>query len=185
MEYQFMKDKRMLSTFAMSAMGLAIAILTTGCQLASPNRASFPNDATENGTNYPSSENETNYRSSPNGTTYPSSQRDQNPERISGLNLTNSQKSQMRRIREDSDSRILAVLSDEQKQQVRTNNNGRTRLSIKKLRSLDLSTEQRQEINEIIKDQRQQIQEVLTPEQRQMMQQRRSSSRQNGDNSSY
>lgn len=179
-----MKYKRVLS---ISAVGLAIAIVTTGCQLTSPNRASFPNDSTENGTNYPASENETNYRSSPNGTTYPSSQRDinQNPERMSGLNLTDSQKSQMKRVREDSDSRILAVLSDEQKQQVRTNSNGRTNLSMKKLRSLDLSTEQRQEIDEITKDQQQQIQEILTPEQRQMMQQRRRSSRQNRDNSSY
>ncbi|WP_071189966.1 hypothetical protein [Trichormus sp. NMC-1] len=81
-----MNYKRMLSIFAIPAAVLAIAILTTGCQLTSPNRnrASFPIDSTENstndnsfedGTNDNSSEDGTNNRSSENGRNNRSSQR--------------------------------------------------------------------------------------------------------------
>ncbi|MGM3304412.1 Spy/CpxP family protein refolding chaperone [Anabaena sp. WFMT] len=177
-----MNYKRMLS---ISATGLAIAILTTGCELSSPNRASFPNNSSENGTNFPSSDNETNYRPSPNATNYRSTQRDinQDVERISGLNLTNSQKAQIKQIREENNSRILALLSDDQRREVQTNSNGRNKLSMRKLRSLNLSAEQRQEINQITRDQRQQIQEILTPKQRQMMQQGRRYRRGNRSNS--
>lgn len=175
MEYQFMNYKRMLSIFAMPAAVLSIAILATGCQLSSPNRASFPNDSTENGTNY---------RSSENGTNSSSSQRDINQasERMSELNLTDSQKSQMKRIREQSEAKIFAILTPEQQQEIQANSNGRNKLSMKKLRSLNLSADQKQEVREITREQRQQIQAILTPEQREMMKQRRTSSRNNRNN---
>ncbi|WP_413175062.1 Spy/CpxP family protein refolding chaperone [Anabaena azotica] len=206
-----MNYKRKLSIYAIPAMGLAISILTAGCQLDSPNRTSFPNNSRENGRSYQTSDNDSNYqtsdndsnyqtsdndsnsRSSNNGRNYPSSnngrnspsyQRDLNQvsEKMSELNLTDTQKAQVKRIREESEAQIFALLSPEQQQQVQSANNGRYKLSMKKLRSLNLSTEQRQEIREITQQQRQQIQRILTPEQREIMNQWRRNRR---DSSSY
>jgi hypothetical protein len=55
MEYQLMNYKPKLSIYAIPAVpavGLPISILTTGCQLTSPNRTSVPNNSRENGTSY-------------------------------------------------------------------------------------------------------------------------------------
>ncbi|WP_052311101.1 Spy/CpxP family protein refolding chaperone [Anabaena sp. PCC 7108] len=197
-----MNYKRMLSIFAMPAAVVAIAIMTTGCQLSSPNRASFPNNSpgngindnlsendtndnsSENGTNYRSSENGTNYRSSENDTNYRSSQRDINqyPEQMSELNLTDNQKAKIRRIRTQNEAKLVALLSPEQQEEFESANNSRDKLSMRRLRSLNLSADQKQEVNAIIRNQRKQIQAVLNTEQREMIKQRRRSSR---ENSSY
>jgi Spy/CpxP family protein refolding chaperone len=199
-----MNYKRMLSIFAMPAAVLAITILTTGCQLTSPNRnrTSFPIDSTENGTNDNSSENSTNDNSSENGTNYRSSengrnnrssedgrnyrssQRDINqyPEEMSELNLTDNQKAKIRRIRTQNEAKVVALLSSEQREEFESADNSRDKLSMSRLRSLNLSTDQKQEINQIIRNQRKQIQAVLNTEQREMMKQRRMSPR---ENSSY
>ncbi|MBK1988142.1 Spy/CpxP family protein refolding chaperone [Sphaerospermopsis aphanizomenoides BCCUSP55] len=170
-----MKNQRMLSIFTLPVVGLAIALLTTGCQLSSPNRVSVPNNSTESGTNLPSSEN---------GTNYPSSSRDINQasEKMSELNLTDTQKAEMKRIREESEAKIFALLSPEQQQELQANSNGRNKLSMKKLRSLNLSTEQKQQVSEITREQRQKIQAILTPEQREMIKQRRRSPSENKEN---
>ncbi|ADI64779.1 hypothetical protein [Trichormus azollae] len=50
-----MNYKRKLSIYAIPAVavvGLPISILTTGCQLTSPDRTSVPNNSRENGTSY-------------------------------------------------------------------------------------------------------------------------------------
>jgi Spy/CpxP family protein refolding chaperone len=59
------------------------------------------------------------------------------------LNLTDSQKAQVKRISEESEAQIFALLSPEHQQQVTSVNNGRYKLSMKKLCSLSLSAEQR------------------------------------------
>ncbi|MBD2566570.1 Spy/CpxP family protein refolding chaperone [Anabaena lutea] len=194
-----MNYKRMLSIFAMPAAVLSIAILTTGCQLSSPNRTSFPNDSTgngrnyrssengtndnsfENGTNDNSSENDTNNNSSENGRNYRSSQRDINryPEQISELNLTDNQKAQIRRIRTQNEAKVVALLSPEQQEEFESADNSSDKLSMSRLRSLNLSANQKKAVNQIIRNQRKQIQAVLTTEQREMMKQRRMSPREN------
>lgn len=72
MEYEFINYKGKLSTYAILTMSLAISILTTGCQLTSPNWTSFPNHPRENRTSYQTSDNDRNYPSSNNGRNYPS-----------------------------------------------------------------------------------------------------------------
>ncbi len=47
-----MNYKGKLSTYPIPTVGLAISIITTGCQLTSPNRTSFPNNPRGNGTSY-------------------------------------------------------------------------------------------------------------------------------------
>jgi Spy/CpxP family protein refolding chaperone len=54
-------------------------------------------------------------------------------EKMSELNLTDTQKAQVKRIREESEAQIFALLSPEYQQQVKSVNNGRYKLSMKKL----------------------------------------------------
>lgn len=137
----------------------AIAILSAGCQLSSPSGSAAPNNATEEATN-----------SSPASTEVA-----QTSERMSDLNLTDTQKAQMKQIREQTQAKILALLSSDQQKQFKAAAQGNRESPMKVLRSLNLSAEQKQQIREIQRAQRQQTQAILTPEQQAKMKQYRGS----------
>ncbi|WP_341527657.1 Spy/CpxP family protein refolding chaperone [Nostoc sp. UHCC 0302] len=145
---------------------VAIAIFTAACQSPSLNGANSPNNSTEDASS-----------SAP-------AQTDTTPvsERTSGLNLTDAQKTQMKQIREQSQTKILALLSPEQQEEYKSATQGRDKTSWRALRSLNLSTEQKQQVRQILRDQRQQTQAILTPEQRAQIKQRRSSKQQDSSN---
>jgi periplasmic protein CpxP/Spy len=143
----------------------AIAILTAGCQLSSPTSAD-PNNSTEEATNTSSTAREVSQAS----------------ERWSDLNLTDAQKAKMKQIRAQTQTKILAVLSDDQQEKYNAAAQGKQEPSMKVLRSLNLSAEQKQKIRDIQRDQRQQIQAILTPEQQAKMKQNRGSRKQPASN---
>ncbi|WP_071189965.1 Spy/CpxP family protein refolding chaperone [Trichormus sp. NMC-1] len=131
-----------------------------------------------------SSENGRNNRSSENGRNNRSSQRDINqyPEEMSELNLTDNQQAKIRRIRTQNEAKVVALLSSEQQEEFESADNSSDKLSMSRLRSLNLSANQKKAVNRIIRNQRKQIQAVLNTEQREMMKQWRMSPR---ENSSY
>lgn len=88
------------------------------------------------------------------------------------LNLTDAQKAQMKQIRESTRAKIEAVLTDEQKVQLRTamQQQGKDRQAF---RNLNLTDDQQAKIRAIRQESRKQMDEVLTPEQRAQLQQQR------------
>ncbi|MBH8565751.1 hypothetical protein I8748_26870 [Nostoc sp. CENA67] len=136
---------------------LTIVILTAGCeQLSSPSSSAVPNNSTENA-------------SSSSVTTDRSTASD----RISDLNLTDTQKTKAKQIEEQTQAKILAVLTSEQQEKFKAATQGYHESPIRIIRSLNLSAEQKQKIHEIQRAQRQQFQAILTPEQQAKMKQHR------------
>jgi Spy/CpxP family protein refolding chaperone len=86
------------------------------------------------------------------------------------IELSETQKSEIIKIRETTNDRINAVLTDEQKEQLEVamqqGQDPRQAFG-----SLELSTEQQQQIQTILTEANQQSQEVLTPEQLEQLQQ--------------
>lgn len=114
--------------------------------------------------------------------------------RFANLNLTQSQKDQMRRIRERTQEKIKAVLTSEQRRQYesamqnrsfgRQNDNEDGNLSARgragrrfnnPLASLNLSQDQQNQIRQIQRTSREQMSSVLTDAQRAQLQQNRPS----------
>lgn len=139
----------------------AIAILAAGCQLSSPTSAD-PNNSTEEATNTSPTAREVSQAS----------------ERWSDLDLTDAQKAKIKQIRAQTQTKILAVLSDDQQEKFKAATQGKQETSMKVLRSLNLSAEQKQEIRDIQRAQRQEMQAILTPEQRAKLKQNRGSRKQ-------
>lgn len=144
----------------------AIVILAAGCQLSSKSGAVSQNNSTESASNS---------SSAPTAIAQVS-------DKISDLNLTDAQKAQMKQIREQSQAKIVALLSSDQQKQFKAANQGSHESPMKVLRSLNLSAEQKQQVYEIINAQRQQIQAILTPEQQAKMKQHRASMKQPSSN---
>lgn len=88
------------------------------------------------------------------------------------LNLSNEQKARLKEIRESTRAKIEAVLTDEQKTQLRTamQQQGKDRQAF---RNLNLTDDQQAKIRAIRQESRKQMDEVLTPEQRAQLQQQR------------
>ncbi|RCJ41039.1 hypothetical protein A6770_36520 [Nostoc minutum NIES-26] len=132
-----------------------IAIFTAGCQLSSPTGASAP--STDDAANSSSATTEV----------------AQAPGKRSDINLTDNQKAQMKQIREQTQAKILALLSAEQQEKFKAANKDGRGSPVRSLRSLDLSADQKQKVQEILSDQRQQMQAILTPEQQAKMKRHR------------
>ena len=143
-----------------------ILILAAGCQLSSKSRAVSQDNSTESASNS---------SSAPTAIAQVS-------EKISDLNLTDAQKAQMKQIREQTQAKIVALLSSDQQKQFKATNQGRHESPMKGLRSLNLSAEQKQQVKEILNTQRQQFQAILTPEQQAKMKQHRASTNQPSSN---
>ncbi len=139
----------------------AIAILAAGCQFSSPGGKVSQNNPTQDATD----------ASAPTEVA-------QTSEKWSDLNLTDAQKAQMKQIREQTKTKIAALLSPEQQTQFKAASQGSHESPMKVLRSLNLSKEQKQQAREIMRDQRQQIQAILTPEQQAKMKEHRGSKEQ-------
>ena len=134
----------------------AIAILAAGCQFSSPGGAVSQNNPTQDATD-----------------TSASTEVAQPSEKLSDLNLTDAQKAQMKQIREQTKAKIVTLLSADQQTQFKAASQGTHESSMKVLRSLNLSKEQKQQIRQIMRDGRQQIQAILTPEQQAKMKEHR------------
>ena len=143
-----------------------ILILAAGCQLPSKSGAVSQDNSTESASNS---------SSAPTAITQVS-------EKTSDLNLTDAQKAQMKQIREQTQGKIVALLSSDQQNQFKAANQGRHESPMKVLRSLNLSADQKQKVHEILNDQRQQIQAILTPEQQAKMKQHHASTKQPSSN---
>lgn len=123
--------------------------------------------------------------------------------RLGDLNLTQSQKDQMRRIHERTQEKIKAVLTPEQRRQYesamenrsfgRFNSNGSGNLSARgqgqggrrfnnPMASLNLSQDQQNQIRQIKRTAREQMNSVLTDAQRAQLQQNRPSRMRNSGN---
>jgi Spy/CpxP family protein refolding chaperone len=93
------------------------------------------------------------------------------------LNLSDAQKTRIREIRRDTRTKIEGILTPEQKAKLQAESQngqrGQRRGPGKDFRALNLSTEQKAQIRQIMQSSKQQIDEVLTPEQRQQIQQAR------------
>ncbi|MBR8839773.1 MAG: Spy/CpxP family protein refolding chaperone [Stigonema ocellatum SAG 48.90 = DSM 106950] len=144
----------------------AIAILVAGCQLSSPHGAVSPNNSTENATNS---------SATPTAIAQVSA-------KIADLNLTDAQKAQMKQIREETQRKIVGILSSDQQKQFKDATQGNHKLPIKLLFSLNLSAEQKQKVRELLRAQRQKIQAILTPEQQAKIKQHRPSTEQSSSN---
>ncbi len=93
--------------------------------------------------------------------------------KLNNLNLSADQKAQIKRIREDSRSKIQQILTTDQKNQWMTaRQQGKKMKEI--MQSLNLSDTQKSQIREIQKAARTQMNGILTPEQRQQIRQSRS-----------
>ncbi|BAZ33388.1 hypothetical protein NIES4074_58980 [Cylindrospermum sp. NIES-4074] len=143
----------------------AIAIFAAGCQLSSPT-ATAPNDSTEEATNTSSTAKEIAQASG----------------KWSDLDLTDAQKAKMKQIRAETQTKILDVLSYDQQEKFKAAVQGKQEPSMKVLRSLNLSAEQKQEIRDIQRAQRQEMQAILTPEQRAKLKENRGSRKQTPSN---
>lgn len=91
------------------------------------------------------------------------------------LNLTESQKAQMRQVRQETRAQMEAVLTPEQRQQLQTARNSRDRWA--PLADLNLSEQQKDQIREIRQSAKSRMEAILTPQQREQMQQLRQSRR--------
>ena len=140
----------------------AIAILAAGCQFSSPGGAVSQNNPTQDATD----------------TSAPTTEVAQPTEKSSDLNLTDAQKAQMKQIREQTKTKIAALLSPDQQTQFKAASEGSHKSPMKVLRSLNLSKEQKQQVREIMSSQRQQMQAILTPEQQAKMKEHRGSKEQ-------
>ena len=95
------------------------------------------------------------------------------------LNLTAEQQAQIEQIREDKRSQIDAILTAEQKaqlQQAQENRNPHARENRGMPRlfaSLNLSDEQRSQIEAVMRSSKEEMDAILTPEQRQQLQEHR------------
>lgn len=127
----------------------AIAIFAVGCgNVSSPSGAASTNNSTADASN-PSAPTEV----------------AQTSDRMSDLNLTDAQKTQMKQIREQTKSKIADLLTSDQQAKFNAAADGSHESPMKTLKSLNLSADQKQKVQEIMRDQRQQIQAILTPEQ--------------------
>ncbi|MFN6567662.1 Spy/CpxP family protein refolding chaperone [Dendronalium sp. ChiSLP03b] len=95
------------------------------------------------------------------------------PGKRSDINLTDNQKAQMKQIREQTQAKILAMLSAEQQEKFKAANKDGRGSPLRSLRSLDLSADQKQKVQELLSAQRQQMQAILTPEQQAKMKRHR------------
>lgn len=98
------------------------------------------------------------------------------------LNLTDAQMQQMRQIKEDTITQMRAILTPEQQQRLEAlkqerqgqNRQGPNRQGLRNLMAeLNLSQEQKAQIQELMQRQKARMDEVLTAEQRQEIQQMR------------
>lgn len=98
------------------------------------------------------------------------------------LNLTDAQKQQMRQIKEDTRTKMQAILTPEQQQRLEAlkqerqgqNAQGQNRQGRRNwMAELNLSEEQKGQIQELMQQQKARMDAVLTAEQRQEMQQMR------------
>jgi protein CpxP len=154
----------MKSKFAIKPIlsAVAIVILAAGCQLPSSSGA----NSTENATN----------------TSSKTADVQEVSHRMSDINLTDAQKAQMKQIREQTQTKILGILSSDQQQQFKTATQGKHGASMRELKSLNLSDTQKQQVRDIMTAQRQQINAILTPEQQAKMKQHRRSTDQSSSN---
>lgn len=148
----------------LGAVAIVSAIALTGCQ-SSPNAsATTGDDSTQQATN-----------TSDTGTST------QRGDRYADLNLSDDQKSKMAQIREQSNAKILPILTlDQQAKFNAASADGNS--TMKTLKELNLNDDQKQKIRAILKDQRQQFQAILTPEQQAKMKQHRASKPQSDSN---
>ncbi|OUL20233.1 hypothetical protein BV372_33165 [Nostoc sp. T09] len=144
----------------------AIAILTAGCQLSSPSGSATPNNSTQKATN--SSVKTTGIATA--------------SDRIPDLNLTDTQKAKAKQIGEQTQAKILALLTSDQQEKFKAAIQSQQESPMRVLRSLNLSAEQKQQIREIQRNQRQEFQAILTPEQQAKMKQHRESRGQRSSN---
>ena len=89
----------------------------------------------------------------------------QGADKGSDLNLTDAQKAQMKQIREQTQTKIVALLSADQQKQFKAATADGHEPAMKALHDLNLSADQKKQVSEIIRTQRQQTQAILTPEQ--------------------
>jgi len=108
------------------------------------------------------------------------------------LNLTEAQKTEMKKIREATHAKVLAVLTPEQKAQLETLRQSAPRSGrqpgqkpqgqpgqlARGFQSLNLTEDQKAQIKAIREAGRQQVQAILTPEQRAQMEQMRQTGQQ-------
>jgi len=97
---------------------------------------------------------------------------------FSQLDLTDAQKSQLERIRDETREQIRNILTPEQRTAVESaiSNGQRPREA---MRAANLSQEQREQVRSIHRATREKMKNVLTPEQRQQLEQMRQSRREN------
>ncbi len=99
------------------------------------------------------------------------------------LGLSDEQKAQIAEIRRNSQAEIEKILTPEQRQQLeqlkaeRQNRQGNRQGRRNKFASLNLTEEQRTQIQQIMQSRKSQIESVLTPEQKQQLQQYRENMR--------
>ena len=89
--------------------------------------------------------------------------------RANQLNLTDAQKAQMKQIQESSRQQIDAILTTEQKEQIRTARQQRQKPN------LNLSEDQKAKLKAIQENSKSQMDAILTPEQKQKLQEMRAS----------
>jgi Spy/CpxP family protein refolding chaperone len=156
----------MKSKFAIKPIlgAVAIVILAAGCQLPSSGGANSSDNATNTSSN--------------------TADVQEVSHRMSDLNLTNAQKTQMKQIREQTRAKIVGILSPDQQQQFKAATQGKHESPMKELRSLNLSDTQKQQVRDIMSAQRQQINAILTPDQQAKMKQHRTSKDQSSSGSS-
>lgn len=94
--------------------------------------------------------------------------------KLSTLNLTTEQQTQMRQIKESARAQIENILTEEQKNRWRTATEGGEK-NRQIWSSLNLTSEQQAQIQSIREDSKQKMKAILTPEQQQQLEQRRSS----------
>lgn len=154
----------MKSKFAIKPIlgAVAIVILAAGCQLPSSSGANSTEKATNTSSN--------------------TADVQEVSHRMSDLNLTDAQKAQMKQIREQSQAKILALLSSDQQQQFKTATQGKHESPMKQLKALNLSDTQKQQVRDIMAAQRQQINAILTTDQQAKMKQHSGSRDQSSSN---
>jgi periplasmic protein CpxP/Spy len=100
--------------------------------------------------------------------------------RFAGINLSQNQRDQMTRIRQDTQDRIQRILTPAQRQQLQSLRQNRRQQGMARaqgqrgrgiLSSLNLSEDQRRQLRDVMKDSKSRMEAVLTPQQREQMQQ--------------
>jgi Spy/CpxP family protein refolding chaperone len=99
--------------------------------------------------------------------------------RFAGINLSQNQKDQMARIRQDSQDRIQRILTPAQRQQLQSLRQNRRQQGTARAQgqrgrgmfsSLNLSDDQRRQLRDVMKDSKSRMEAVLTQQQRDQMQ---------------